>query len=83
MLARFALTERIVLSGKSVYKYYISSTRIIFTRNTQYARVGVRKTVRRAYVWPKKETPKYRFGGPWVGAFSVFRARHTGTPFIF
>jgi len=46
------------------------------------------------YFWSKKdgsgraggaetETPKYRFGGPWVGAFSVFGAGHTETSFIF
>jgi len=29
------------------------------------------------------ETPKIGFGGPWVGAFSVFPPDHTGTPFIF
>jgi len=32
---------------------------------------------------PQKGVPKTGFGDRQVGAFSVFRARHTGIPFIF
>jgi len=32
---------------------------------------------------PQKRVPKSGFGDRQVGAFSVFRARHTGIPFIF